>query len=247
MKFRRIASRIASRSYVLNEVEAAFESEGVYPPAMQEIAPDTYEGEIDTGWTLKVKEQKGGFAGPSLDVYLNGKLQKSMNDAAKEYKQNKSKPPSAITKTGDGVRIAPDSGPGYELRNYNLTVHYKGGVNIERIDITFEIDAGRTPKEEVSMDVESGQGFVIWHKLEIDGVDVTAEANDWSWQEIGYTGEELATRASEVFEDSVAKHKNEIPEWGEGKFFDWLFNNNHKVIDGVLHLNPEAGKDEEED
>ena len=77
-----IAARVAARSEVLNAIDAAFESVGVYPPKMTNIGQNKYEGEIDTDWNLTVEEKAGG----ELNVELNGKFCENLEGAVKIFK-----------------------------------------------------------------------------------------------------------------------------------------------------------------
>ena len=54
----RVAARWfqAARSDFLLQIDRAFDAAGVYPPNMRQVAPGTYEGEIDTGVVLRAQE-----------------------------------------------------------------------------------------------------------------------------------------------------------------------------------------------
>jgi len=54
----RVAARWfqAARSDFLLQIDRAFDAAGVYPPNMRQVAPGTYEGEVDAGVVLRAQE-----------------------------------------------------------------------------------------------------------------------------------------------------------------------------------------------
>ncbi len=86
-ELRRLVIRLAARTEVINQVNAAFAGVNAYPPNLVEIKKDTYEGEIDTGWVLTVIELPGG----KLKFKLNGIPVPSAKDAALAYKKKDQK------------------------------------------------------------------------------------------------------------------------------------------------------------
>ena len=78
----RVLWKLAGRTDVLQTVDAVFNGMGIYPPVMDLVSKDTYEGNIDDGWTLNVQEKPD----KSLAVKLNGKSIKDLPAAAAAYK-----------------------------------------------------------------------------------------------------------------------------------------------------------------
>lgn len=77
-----LINRISTRSSVLSEIDQTFNKHKIYPPVMVEISKNEYEGEIDTGWVLNVKETPNG----SLVVLLNNSPTSNLETAVLNYK-----------------------------------------------------------------------------------------------------------------------------------------------------------------
>ena len=83
MNFIHIAARVASRADVLPAIDQAFSNVGAYPPVMKSLGQNEYEGQIDGGWILWVKELSSG----KLEVELNSHSIADLDAAAQAYKK----------------------------------------------------------------------------------------------------------------------------------------------------------------
>lgn len=115
------------------DVDRMFNQAGVYPPKMTNIGGSRYEGEIDKGWTLGYDEKSG-------EVFLNGKPFESLFDAAKYFKQNKSKSPLSKNKTAriistDDGRIIKIGGKSFNVHDIAEEEYRKNNPNANDDDV----------------------------------------------------------------------------------------------------------------
>jgi hypothetical protein len=242
-----IINKIASRTDVLLEVERAFNAKGIYPPIMNSIGPDIYEGEIDTGFTLTVKETQSG-----LDVKLNNQSVTNLSEAISEYRRLKSQPGAAIQQA---IKIAPTSGSvsgrHYELMKYNFNGSDKEHISVKWKDSNHnEIDFEAI----TDLSFPKPSHFI---RFIVNGRDVVAEANNNDWQAVmnyvnSSSGDHVTDffdPANKILEDVAKKHQNDIgwpPDDGSDiGFSQWIMDCGHAVVNGEFKPNPETKNEDD--
>lgn len=241
----RIASRIAARTEVINAVIRAFDLEGIYSPDMKEIEKGKYEGTIDEGWLLTIREENDEI----VEVLLNNRPQKTLEAAIARYKKLKDR--EVPGQLEDEAKIIPFSGSSkgidFELQQYI----YEHDIQEETLTVSWTDGTNK-----FLMNVTSSSAGPDFTNLTVNGQDVTQEANNNDWDAVEqhvdmapysaiggiFSSTEVLYKPASVAVENAAhqtwtkstNQETQFPGWDgtEGTFFEWLARNGVSVQNG---------------